>query len=152
MTRRFALIVVFAAAVVAPSVGAAQASAKPVQVPKAYLPPKGMCRIWLDGVAADKQPAPTDCATALKNKPSTGQVVFPAEEPSRPVQNSMLRQQSLMLPGNSLVAPPRLAPGARSPATRTRDTTKGSRDSTKGKRDSSKSKDTLPKKPPPPLR
>jgi len=116
-----------------------------VQVPKAYLPPKGMCRIWLDGVAADKQPAPTDCATALKNKPATGQVVFPADEPSRPAQNSALRQQSLSLPGNSLVAPARIAPSTRPPPPAVRDTAKA-------KRDSAKSKDTLPKKPPPPAR
>jgi hypothetical protein len=146
MTHRFALIVVFAAAAVAPSVGAAQANAKPAQVPKAYLPPKGMCRIWLDGVAADKQPAPTDCATALKNKPAAGQVLFPAEEPSKPAQSGALRQQTLMLPGNSLVAPPRIAPNPRTPAAAARDTTKAKRDSSKGR------KDTLPKKPPPPLR
>ncbi len=44
-------------------------------------PPPGMCRIWVDGVPAAKQPAPTDCATALKNKPANGRVLF-GEAPS----------------------------------------------------------------------
>jgi hypothetical protein len=142
MTRHLAFFVVFAAAAVSPA--AASAQAKPLQVPTAYLPPKGMCRIWLDGVPADKQPAPTDCTTALRNKPATGQVVFPAAEPSKPVQNSALRQQSLPLPGNSLVSPARVP-------TVTRPATAGVRDTTKAKTDSAKARrDTVPKKPPPP--
>src|SRR4029079_10494406 len=51
-------------------------------------PPAGMCRIWVDGVPPDKQPAPTDCASALKNKPTNGRVIFgdpkPAVTPSPP--------------------------------------------------------------------
>jgi hypothetical protein len=35
-----------------------------------------MCRIWLDDVPAGQQPAPTDCATAVKNKPQNGRVIF----------------------------------------------------------------------------
>src|SRR3954468_13179018 len=45
-------------------------------VPKAYRPPPGMCRIWLDKVPAKQQPAPTDCPTAIKNKPTNGKVIF----------------------------------------------------------------------------
>ncbi len=45
-------------------------------VPKAYLPPPGMCRIWLNKVPAKQQPAPTDCPTAVKNKPPNGRVLF----------------------------------------------------------------------------
>lgn len=46
------------------------------EVPKEYLPPRGMCRIWLDGVPPNQQPAPTDCATAIRNKPRNGRVIF----------------------------------------------------------------------------
>jgi hypothetical protein len=46
------------------------------EVPKKDLPPPGMCRIWIDGVPPDKQPASTDCATAVKNRPSNGRVIF----------------------------------------------------------------------------
>jgi hypothetical protein len=35
-----------------------------------------MCRIWLNDVPAGQQPAPTDCATAVKNKPANGRVIF----------------------------------------------------------------------------
>ena len=45
-------------------------------IPQEYRPPAGMCRIWLDDVPAGQQPAPTDCATAVKNKPQKGRVVF----------------------------------------------------------------------------
>src|SRR5687768_17617519 len=46
-------------------------------VPKAYLPPAGMCRIWVDNVPPARQPAPTDCATAIRNKPPNARVIFP---------------------------------------------------------------------------
>jgi hypothetical protein len=45
-------------------------------VPVESRPPKGMCRIWLDGVPAAQQPAVTDCPTAIKNRPSNGKVLF----------------------------------------------------------------------------
>ena len=38
--------------------------------------PAGMCRIWLDGVRADSQPAPTDCANAMRNRPPNARVIF----------------------------------------------------------------------------
>ena len=51
---------------------------KDAPIPKAYLPPPGMCRIWVDNVPAARQPAPTDCATAIRNKPPNARVIFPA--------------------------------------------------------------------------
>jgi hypothetical protein len=45
-------------------------------VPDEARPPKGMCRIWIDGVPAAQQPAATDCPTAIKNRPTNGRVVF----------------------------------------------------------------------------
>jgi hypothetical protein len=35
-----------------------------------------MCRIWLDDVPPAQQPAPTDCATAVRNRPAKGRVIF----------------------------------------------------------------------------
>jgi hypothetical protein len=49
-------------------------------IPRQYRPPAGMCRIWIDGVPPAQQPAPTDCPTAVKNKPANGRVVY-GEEP-----------------------------------------------------------------------
>ncbi len=52
------------------------------QLPSRYTPPAGMCRIWLEGVPASRQPAPTDCITALRNKPANGRVIFGDPLPS----------------------------------------------------------------------
>ena len=51
-------------------------------VPPAYRPPAGMCRIWIEGVPPGQQPAPTDCVTAVRNKPVNGSVIF-GESPKR---------------------------------------------------------------------
>lgn len=48
-------------------------------VPLAYRPPAGMCRIWIDGVPPGQQPAPTDCVTAVRNRPDNGRVIFGEE-------------------------------------------------------------------------
>lgn len=45
-------------------------------IPADARPPKGMCRIWIDGVPAAQQPAATDCTTAVKNRPTNGRVIF----------------------------------------------------------------------------
>ena len=45
-------------------------------IPADYRPPAGMCRIWIDGVPAAQQPAPTECTTAVRNRPANGRVVF----------------------------------------------------------------------------
>jgi hypothetical protein len=59
---------------------AAPARAQVVEVgapiPPAYLPPAGMCRIWIENVPPAQQPAPTDCTTAVKTRPQNGRVVF----------------------------------------------------------------------------
>ena len=45
-------------------------------VPPSLRPPAGMCRIWVEGVPPERQPAPTDCASALRNRPPNGRVIF----------------------------------------------------------------------------
>ena len=52
-------------------------------IPKEHRPPAGMCRIWIDGVPASQQPAPTDCASAVRNRPSNGRVIFGDEQGAR---------------------------------------------------------------------
>jgi hypothetical protein len=42
----------------------------------------GMCRIWIEGVPANQQPAPTDCVTAVRNRPVNGTVIF-GDSPKR---------------------------------------------------------------------
>ena len=68
--------------VLLPARGMAQSSKekekeKDPPVPKAYLPPAGMCRIWVDNVPPARQPAPTSCTTAIRNKPPNARVIFP---------------------------------------------------------------------------
>jgi len=51
-----------------------------VAPPTAHLPPSGMCRIWLENVPAGQQPAPTDCASAIRNRPQHARVIFSDED------------------------------------------------------------------------
>lgn len=81
MTLRFALLTIACTAGLAGTTRAQQPPRQPQpqggeDVPKAYRPPPGMCRIWLDKVPAKQQPAPTDCPTAVKNKPTNAKVLF----------------------------------------------------------------------------
>ena len=80
MTRA-RLILMLAGAVAMATPAAAQGRGKGADtIPTAYRPPAGMCRIWLDNVPPAQQPAPTDCASAVRNRPSNGRVIF-GEEP-----------------------------------------------------------------------
>ena len=53
-----------------------QQSSREQIVPPAFYPPAGMCRIWINQVPAGQQPAPTDCASAVRNRPANGRVLF----------------------------------------------------------------------------
>lgn len=53
-----------------------QQSSRDQVVPPAFYPPAGMCRIWINQVPAAQQPAPTDCASAVRNRPANGRVLF----------------------------------------------------------------------------
>ncbi len=53
-----------------------QQSSREQIVPPAFYPPAGMCRIWINQVPAAQQPAPTDCASALRNRPANGKILF----------------------------------------------------------------------------
>ena len=50
-------------------------------VPPGFFPPAGMCRIWINGVPAGQQPAPTDCASAVRNRPANARVLFGDDPP-----------------------------------------------------------------------
>ena len=59
-------------------------------VPQSAQPPAGLCRVWLENVPAGQQPAPTDCATAIKNRPNHARIVFGdlSEEAAKPPQKA----------------------------------------------------------------
>jgi hypothetical protein len=139
------LLAIVAVAAIAPAALLAQRADKRAEVPAAYKPPAGMCRIWVDAVPPDKQPAPTDCSAALKNKPTNGRVLFGESTASTRGGPPALMSRTLTPPiGGGLVPnPPGTSranlPPARNPPKTGRDTTKTGHDSTV-------------KKPPPPGR
>lgn len=140
-------ILVLAAALLAPTVVAAQGGGRQAEIPAIYRPPAGLCRIWVDNVPPAKQPAPTDCATALKNKPANGRVVFGETKPPGATRTGPLPPVTMMrgaavLPGRSIALPLRgdslRGDSIRSDSLRrSRDTTRAdtTRDSTRVRRD-----------------
>ena len=74
--KLFAAMVIGFVALATPRIASAQAKTNGREIPTGDRPPAGMCRIWLDDVPPAQQPAPTDCATAVRNRPSKGRVIF----------------------------------------------------------------------------
>ncbi len=69
-------IVIAVCALIASTAQAQRSRSAAQSVPYDLRPPAGMCRVWVDGVPPERQPAPTDCASALRNRPSNGRVLF----------------------------------------------------------------------------
>lgn len=78
MLNRLFIAVAFAAAAASP-LSAQGKGTKAGKVPPGHLPPAGMCRIWIEGVPPGQQPAPTDCASAVRNRPANARVIFGSE-------------------------------------------------------------------------
>ena len=85
--RRFFLVSIAALFVAVPGVASAQRStgsggrtggsgSTADTIPKASMPPAGMCRVWINGVKPEQQPAPVDCAAAVRNVPPNGRVIW----------------------------------------------------------------------------
>jgi hypothetical protein len=66
---------------VKPRTNTTQQSSREQIIPPAFYPPAGMCRIWINEVPATQQPAPTDCASAVRNRPGNGKVLFGDDPP-----------------------------------------------------------------------
>ena len=85
--KRSLYALVFAAMVAGGASLEAQARPQPqdpkTSVPRTHLPPPGMCRIWLENVPPSQQPAPTDCASAARNLPRNGRLIY-SDEPRNP--------------------------------------------------------------------
>ncbi len=71
-------------------------------VPRAFYPPAGMCRIWINEVPAGQQPAPTDCASAVRNRPANGRVLF-GDDPPNPKGKQTRPEKSKSSPTDELV-------------------------------------------------
>lgn len=50
------------------------------RIPPGHLPPSGMCRAWIDGVPAGRQPRATSCATARAQAARYGGVVIHGDD------------------------------------------------------------------------
>ena len=93
MTRRLYALVISVVVASATQLGA-QVRPKPQDpepvVPRTHLPPPGMCRIWLSNVPPAQQPAPTDCASAVRNQPRNARVIFNDQPRSQlPISKSL---------------------------------------------------------------
>lgn len=90
----------------------AQQPARGSDVPAAYRPPAGMCRIWIDGVPAAQQPAPTDCPTAVRNRPEHGRVIFGDDYAgaARPAPFAPARSLTDTVRRPPVITPPSLRP------------------------------------------
>jgi hypothetical protein len=38
--------------------------------------PAGLCQVWIDGLPANRQPAPTDCDTARRQAPANSRIIY----------------------------------------------------------------------------
>jgi hypothetical protein len=46
-----------------------------IVVPDGQTMPEGTCRVWIDGLPVERQPAPSDCATARRNQPRNSRLI-----------------------------------------------------------------------------
>lgn len=53
------------------------------RIPPGHLPPRGLCRVWIDGVPPGQQPPVTDCATAERNRVANSRVIYGDRETFR---------------------------------------------------------------------
>ena len=63
--------------------------------PDGQTMPTGTCRVWIEGLPANRQPAPTDCATARRNQPRNSRIIYG----SRPT-NVYGNRDPRSIPGN----------------------------------------------------
>jgi len=76
ITLRHALAVGAAMLVAGSSADAQLRRTTGTTYPDAQTMPTGMCRIWIEGLPANRQPAPTDCATARRNQPRNSRIIY----------------------------------------------------------------------------
>jgi len=74
------------------------------RVPGAVSVPAGLCRLWIEGVPASQQPAPTDCANAIRNRPPNAAVIYGAPVRSGAMEMEPFARQPGKLPIRQLNA------------------------------------------------
>ncbi len=63
-------------AIVGGALALTAASAGAQNVPAGQLPSAGLCRVWINGVAAARQPHATDCVTARRTAPVNSRILY----------------------------------------------------------------------------
>ena len=81
-TLRHALAVGAALFVAGSSADAQLRRSSTVTYPDAQTLPAGMCRIWIEGLPANRQPAPTDCDTARRTQPRNSRIIYGTRRPT----------------------------------------------------------------------
>lgn len=81
-TLRHALAVGAALVVAGSSADAQLRRSSTVTYPDAQTLPAGMCRIWIEGLPANRQPAPTDCDTARRTQPRNSRIIYGTRRPT----------------------------------------------------------------------
>ena len=78
--RKIALTLIVAGAALATE-ASAQVMVRASSVPPGQRPPAGMCRVWIEGVPAGRQPAVTDCARARATAPLNSRIIYGSDAP-----------------------------------------------------------------------
>lgn len=73
---RYALAVGAAMIVAAPSAYAQLRRTTTPTYPDAQTMPAGTCRVWIEGLPANRQPAATDCETARRTQPRNSRIIY----------------------------------------------------------------------------
>jgi hypothetical protein len=114
--RRFVLLAGSLASISTVQLGAQEKAreTKASPVPESAQPPAGLCRVWLANVPARQQPAATDCATAIKNRPANARVLFGdlRGDPAKPHQKGSpapSAQRTIVAPRRTADPPRRTA-------------------------------------------
>jgi len=73
---RYALAVGAAMLIGVPAANAQLRRTTTTTYPDAQTLPTGTCRVWIDGLPTNRQPAPTDCETARRNQPRNSRIIY----------------------------------------------------------------------------
>ena len=75
--------IVLAGSALALATTTAGAQGRRTGIPPGQIPPAGLCRVWIDGVPAGRQPRPTDCRTARANAPRNSHIIYGSQSQGR---------------------------------------------------------------------
>jgi hypothetical protein len=80
------MMLVAGVSIIASSAAGAQLRRTAV-IPAGYQPPAGLCRVWYQGLAPQRQPAPTDCNTARSRLTANSFLVYGGQGPQQTARN-----------------------------------------------------------------